>query len=128
MKTGKLDSDVVSRYAPVLSCEGDTVLTDAHVKEYFVFVGTTKTSISTLRLPTPVKIGSMITIYCAAAAGDTVRIDPLKGRIVLDGLAGSAGKRITSSGKTLGDYVTLIGDSTSGWTVIGRSGVWTLES
>jgi hypothetical protein len=48
-------------------------------------------------------------------------------RIVLDGVAGGNGKKITSD-SSAGALITLIGDSADGWTTVGRAKTWTMES
>jgi len=57
-----------------------------------------------------------------------VSIDPAAAdRIILDGVAGGDGKKITSDG-TVGALVQLHGDSVNGWTVIGKAKTWTMEA
>jgi hypothetical protein len=48
-------------------------------------------------------------------------------RIILDGVAGGNGKKITSASGA-GDFVSFIGDSADGWTILGKSGSWTMET
>jgi len=79
----------------------------------------------TVVLPAVV-IGASLTVFSLTAAA--VMVDPDNSdRIILDGVAGGNGKKITSASGA-GDHVTLFGDSADGWTVIGRSGTWTMES
>lgn len=66
--------------------------------------------------------GSYVTIYCTTAS--PVSIDPNSvDRIRLDGVALADGTMITSS-ESVGDYISLHRDSTSGWTTLGRQGTW----
>jgi hypothetical protein len=116
-------SDEINPYrdVTVLSVGTDTTLTAAQVEGALILV----TATATITLP-PVIIGATVTIYSTTAAA--VMVDPnANDRIVLDGIAGGNGKKITSA-SAAGDFATLIGDSGDGWTVIGRSGTWTLES
>jgi len=108
-------------YVPVVSVAVDTLLTAAQVLGQLTLV----TATATITLP-PVTIGAVVTVYSTTAAA--VMVDPGDDdRIVLDGAAGGNGKKITSASGA-GDLVTLIGDSADGWTVVGRSGTWTMES
>jgi hypothetical protein len=59
----------------------------------------------------------MTTVY-------VLTIDPYANdRIVLNGVALADGNKIVSNGD-IGNYVALHKDSTNGWTIIGRSGLW----
>ncbi len=108
-------------YIPVINTAIDTLLTAAQALGQLIRV----TATATITLP-PVTIGATVTIYSTTAAA--LMVDPdTNDRIVLDGTAGGNGKKITSASGA-GDFVTLIGDSEDGWTVIGRSGTWTMES
>jgi hypothetical protein len=105
----------------VLSIATDTLLTATQVLGQLLLV----TATATITLPAVI-VGAVITIYSTTAAA--VMVDPnANDRIVLNGVAGGNGKKITSASGA-GDFVTLIGESTDGWTVIGRSGTWTMES
>jgi len=118
---GGTDEMNLAGYVPVLSFAIDTLLTAAQVRGQLVLL----TATATITLPA-VTVGAVVTIYSTTAAA--VMVDPnVNDRIVLDGVAGGDGKKITSASGA-GDYVTLIGDSADGWTVIGRSGTWTMES
>jgi hypothetical protein len=108
-------------YIPVINTAIDTLLTALQVLGQLIRV----TATATITLP-PVTIGATVTIYSTTAAA--LMVDPdTNDRIVLDGTAGGNGKKITSASGA-GDFATLIGDSEDGWTVIGRSGTWTMES
>jgi hypothetical protein len=108
-------------YIPVINTAIDTLLTAAQVLGQLIRV----TATATITLP-PVTIGATVTIYSTTAAA--LMVDPdANDKIVLNGTAGGNGKKITSASGA-GDFVTLIGDSEDGWTVIGRSGTWTMES
>jgi hypothetical protein len=108
-------------YIPVINTATDTTLTAAQVLGHLLLV----TQTATITLPA-VTIGAVVTVYSTTAAA--VHVDPnTNDRIVLNGAAGGNGKKITSASGA-GDFVTLIGDSEDGWTVIGRSGTWTMES
>lgn len=110
-----------SQLVEVLSFAADTLLTALQVLGQLIRV----TATATISLP-PVAIGAVVTIYSTTAAA--VMVDPdANDRIVLDGVAGGNGKKITSASGA-GNFVTLIGDSLDGWTTIGRSGTWTMES
>jgi hypothetical protein len=105
----------------ILSAAIDTLLTAAQVLGQLLLV----TATATITLPAVV-IGACITIYSTTEAA--VMVDPnANDRIVLDGAAGGNGKKITSASGA-GNFVTLVGESADGWTVIGRSGTWTMES
>lgn len=112
------------KYASILveivSVAIDTLLTAAQVLGQLLLV----TATATITLPAVV-IGAYITIYSTTTAAVIVAPNA-DDRIVLDGVAGGNGKKITSASGA-GDFVTLIGDSADGWTVIGRSGAWTME-
>jgi len=117
---GGSDEMNLAGYVEVLSCGEDTLLTQAQVRGQLILVSAT----ATITLPSA-WVGAVVTIYSKTAAA--VMVDPnVDDRIVLDGVAGGGGKKITSASGA-GDYVTLIADSTDGWTVIGRSGTWTME-
>ncbi len=106
---------------PVISVSADTVLSASQVKGQLVLV----TATATISLPAVV-VGSVITVYSTTAAA--VMVDPnINDRIILNGVAGGNGKKITST-SVAGNFVTLIGDSADGWMLIGRSGTWTMES
>lgn len=116
-------SDEIDPYrdVTVISKAADAVLSTTQVKGTLVLV----TATATITLP-PVVVGATVTIYSTTAAA--VMVDPdANDRIVLDGVAGGNGKKVTSASGA-GDFVTLIGESADGWTVIGRSGTWTMES
>jgi len=116
-------SDEIDPYrdVTVISKDADATLTAAQVKGLLVLV----TQTATITLP-PVVVGATVTIYSTTAAA--VLVDPDDDdRIVLNGVAGDNGKKLTSASGA-GDFVTLIGDSADGWTIIGRSGTWTMES
>lgn len=113
------------KYAPqlidVLSFATDTLLTPTQVKGQLILV----TDTATITMP-PVIVGAAITIYSTTAAA--VMVDPnANDRIVLDGAPGGNGKKITSASGA-GNFVTIVGESADGWTVIGRSGTWTMET
>jgi len=88
---------------------------------YFIKV----TAAATMKLP-PLVAGGAITFYSTTAAAVSVDPDDAD-KIILDGVAGGAGKKITSASGA-GDLVTLFGDPSDGWYVVGRSGAWTLEA
>lgn len=116
-------SDEIDPYrdVTVISKAADALLTADQVKGTFILI----TATATLTLP-PVAVGATITVYSTTAAA--VMVDPnTNDRIILNGVAGGNGKKITSASGA-GDFVTLIGDSADGWTIIGRSGTWTMES
>lgn len=118
---GGSDEIDLAGYIPVLSVAIDTVLTPAQTRGQFILV----TATATITLP-PVTVGALLTLYSTTAAA--VMVDPnASDRIVLDGAPGGDGKKVTSA-SAAGDFLTLIGDSANGWTVIGRSGTWTMES
>jgi hypothetical protein len=105
----------------ILTTAIDKLLTAAQVLGQLLLV----TATATVTLPAVI-IGATITVYSTTAAA--VMVDPnADDRIVLDGVAGGNGKKITSASGA-GNFVTLVGDSADGWTVIGRSGTWTMES
>jgi len=103
----------------IISVAIDTLLTAAQTLGQLLLV----TATATITLPV---VGAIITIYSTTAAA--VMVDPnTDDRIVLDGVAGGNGKKITSASGA-GNFVTLVGESADGWTVVGRSGTWTMES
>lgn len=116
-------SDEIDPYrdVTVISKSADALLTAAQVKGTLVLV----TATATITLPA-VTIGASTLIYSTTAAAVLVKPNA-NDRIILNGVAGGDGKKITSASGA-GDFVTLIGDSEDGWTVIGRSGTWTMES
>jgi hypothetical protein len=112
---------IITGLVPIITKPGNATLTRSQVKGHLLLV----TGAGTITLPAVV-IGATITIYSTTAAA--IMVDPnINDRIVLDGVAGGNGKKITSASGA-GDYVTLIGDSADGLTVVGRSGTWTMET
>ena len=108
-------------YIPVINTATDTTLTAAQVLGHLLLV----TQTATITLPA-VTIGAVVTVYSTTAAA--IHVDPDDNdRIILDGVAGGNGKKITSD-STAGALATLIGDSADGWTVVGRAKTWTMES
>ena len=66
--------------------------------------------------------GGHVTIYSTTAV--VVYVDPnASDRIILDGTALTDGYELDSPGGA-GNFVTLVKDSSAGWTVVGKSGVW----
>jgi hypothetical protein len=106
---------------PVLSLSESTLLAAAQVLGHFILL----TAAATITLP-PVAVGSLVTLYSTGANAVSVYPDP-NDRIVLEGSAGGNGKKITSA-SAAGNFTTLVGDSAAGWTVVGWSGTWTMES
>lgn len=105
----------------IASYAASQTLTDAECRGYLILV----TAAATITLPVAIA-GYIVTVYSTAAAA--VSVDPdVTDRIILDGVAGGNGKKITSASGA-GDFVTLVADSAAGWTVIGRSGTWTMEA
>jgi hypothetical protein len=81
--------------------------------------------VHTLILPAVV-VGYSLAVYSTGA--NAIVVDPdAADRIILGGAAGDAGHKITSPAAA-GDFVSLIGESSAGWTVLGKSGTWTMES
>lgn len=112
---------ILTGLAGVMSYGADQLLTEKECRGYLIRI----TATATATLP-PVVVGGTVTIYSTTTAA--VMVDPDgDDRIVLDGVAGGDGKKVTSASGA-GDFVTLIGDSADGWTVVGRSGTWTMES
>jgi len=70
--------------------------------------------------------GCNLCVYALQAQKVNVNPDD-NDRIVLDGTALSDGEAIYSNSAS-GDYVCLVGDSSSGWITMGRAGTWTQET
>jgi len=105
-------------YVPTTTLSSASTLSTDQIQGGFIMVS----AAVTITLPAVV-IGALITIYSTAA--NAVVVDPANAdRIILDGVDKTDGVAITSASGA-GDYVTLLGDSADGWTVIGRSGTWT---
>jgi hypothetical protein len=101
--------------------EAAASVTDAECRGSLVLI----TGAATLTLP-PVVVGASLTVFATTAAALSLKPNAAD-RIILDGVAGGDGKKITSASEA-GNLVTLVGESTAGWTVVGRSGEWTMES
>jgi len=77
----------------------------------------------TLPAVSTVAEGANVTIYSTGANLIKVDLNSVD-RFILDG-ASIGDDHMMDSASAAGDYVTVIKDSVSGWTVIGRSGTWT---
>jgi hypothetical protein len=100
---------------------GTDTLTAAQCKGQVVYMS----AAGTLTLPAVV-VGSSVLVFVTTAS--VVSVDPdAADRIILDGVAGGDGKKITSDG-TVGALVQLHGDSANGWTVLGKAKTWTMEA
>jgi hypothetical protein len=98
-----------------------TVSTDRVVYGGAIFATTT----ATIVLPA-VSVGMSVCIYSPAAAVITVDPNASDGIRNATAARNADGHQIVSGG-VAGDYVCLLGDSTDGWTVFGKSGTWTDE-
>lgn len=82
----------------------------------------TMTATGTVTLPAVV-VGMSVCVYSTTAAA--VHVDPnASDRIILNGTALDDGDKLSSS-SAAGDYICVIGESSSGWLTLGQSGVWT---
>lgn len=72
-------------------------------------------------------VGASCIIYSLTSSAVTVDTLTSASAIRLDGTLGGGGKKITSASEA-GNYVSLVCDSSTSWTVVGRSGTWTMES
>ena len=101
-----------------------TTLTAAQTNAYVHYI--TTTAVTTINIPdvTTCTTGALFTIYAKTAY--VVTIDPYStDRIILNGNAQSDGVTVYSAGSA-GDYISFHNDSSAGWTVLGRSGLWTI--
>lgn len=105
----------------VISASTSTSLTAAQCRGSVVFVSAAATI--TLPAVSGVVEGGNVTIYSTGA--NLVKVDLNDSdRFILDGTA-LTDAHMLDSASGAGDYVTVIKDSSAGWTVIGRSGTWT---
>lgn len=117
----QLDIDgIIQGGLDVIAISGNTALTAAQCRGSLCLVSAACTV--TLPAVSGVIEGGHVTIYSTGANKVIIELDG-SDRFVLDGVALTDGN-VLDSESGAGDYITLIKDSTAGWTVIGRSGAW----
>jgi hypothetical protein len=99
-----------------------TTLTYTQCNAYAHYI--TNAAATTVNLPavSTVANGAFFLIYAKTAY--VVTVDPnAADRIILNGTVQSDGVTVYSSG-VAGDYISFHKDGVDGWTIVGRSGVW----
>jgi len=118
--SGDISGDILYGKTPVLTTATNRTWTSAEAENLLVCI-TANTKTQTL---SGVISGDMIT-FQSLGTDYVIQVEiDASDFITMDGLQGAADEGIVSSGLP-GDQVTLVGQNTTNWVVVGKSGIWT---